>query len=188
MSKSRNVYQLKVVLRDIRPPIWRRLLVADTTLDRLAEFVITAMGWHGGHLHGFHIHGEQYGAPDPEWGLDWMLDESRAKMGNVIFPWDKKFIFQYDFGDGWEHDILIEKVLPYDKAEQYPVCLKGKRACPPEDIGGVWGYEEFLEAIRDRNHPRYEELIEWIGGSFDPEEFDLDAVNLDLQEVVRNSR
>ncbi len=188
MSNSRDVYQLKVVLRDIRPPIWRRLLVADTTLDRLAEFIITAMGWYGGHLHGFYIRGEQYGTPDPEWGLDWMLDESRARMSKVIFPGDKKFIFEYDFGDGWEHDVMIEKMLPYDKDVHYPVCLKGRRACPPEDVGGVWGYEEFLEAIGDRNHSRHEELIEWIGGGFDPEEFDLASVNLDLQEVVRNSR
>ena len=185
-NKTKNIYQLKIVLCNVRPPIWRRLLVEDTTLDKLADYIQIAMGWLGGHLHGFYIHGERYGIADPDWGADWMIDESGVRLSNVIYPGDKKFIFDYDFGDGWELDVLIEKILPAEKGRQYPVCIKGKRACPPEDVGGPWSYGEFLEAIGDRSNPRHEELLEWTGGSFDPEAFDLDEINNDLGDAENN--
>jgi len=185
-SNPKKVYQLKIILRDVNPPVWRRLLVLDTTLDDLSDYIMTAMGWFGGHLHGFRIHGETYGIIDPEWGTDWMIDESSVRMSEVIFVGDKKFVYDYDFGDGWEHDVLIEKVLPVEPGAVCPVCLKGKRACPPEDVGGPWGYENFLKAISNSDHPEHDKYLEWIGGGFDPEAFDLDEVNDGLQDIEKN--
>jgi len=94
-----------------------------------------------------------------------------------------KFLYEYDFGDGWEHELLVEKILPAEPGVGYPRCLKGKRACPPEDVGGVWGYADFLEIMRDPNHPEHEDMLEWVGGEFDPEVFDLEEVNAELEEM-----
>ena len=95
-----------------------------------------------------------------------------------------KLIYEYDFGDSWEHELLVEKILPLDEAKRYPVCLTGKRACPPEDCGGIWGYVSFLEVIHDPEHPEHEEMLEWVGGACDPEAFDLDEVNVELQRLT----
>jgi len=102
---------------------------------------------------------------------------------NQIADAGAKFVYEYDFGDSWEHILLVEKVLPMEPDQQYPVCIKGKRACPPEDVGGVWGYYGFLEAIQDPDHPEHEDYLEWIGEDFDPEAFDLDAVNAALRAL-----
>ena len=94
-----------------------------------------------------------------------------------------KFLYEYDFGDGWEHELLLEKMLPKDMETRYPICLAGKRACPPEDCGGIWGYSDFLAAIRDPTHPEHDEMLEWVGGEFDPDAFDADEVNMELQSL-----
>jgi hypothetical protein len=94
-----------------------------------------------------------------------------------------KCLYEYDFGDSWEHEVLVEKILPREQGKRYPVCLTGKRACPPEDCGGIWGYAEFLEAINDPQHPEHEEMREWVGGEFDAEAFDPDEVNRELQRL-----
>ena len=95
-----------------------------------------------------------------------------------------KFLYEYDFGDSWEHELLIEKVLPWEAGKHYPGCLTGKRACPPEDCGGIWGDASFLEARQDPQHPEHEEMVDWVGGAFDPEAFDLDEVNRELQNLT----
>jgi hypothetical protein len=95
-----------------------------------------------------------------------------------------RLVYEYDFGDGWEHDLLVEKVLEPEPGATYPVCLKGRRACPPEDVGGIWGYAEFLQILGDPDHPEYEERLEWIGGEFDPEEFDVEDVNAALASLA----
>ena len=100
---------------------------------------------------------------------------------------DSRFTYDYDFGDGWEHVLEVEKVLLPQKGVRYPVCLDGARACPPEDVGGMGGYEEFLKAIRDPNHPEHEEYLDWIGGNFDPEQFDLDEVNDILRSLKQRT-
>ena len=92
-----------------------------------------------------------------------------------------KFVYEYDFGDSWEHELLVEKILPPEKGAHYPRCIKAKRACPPEDVGGVWGYDDFLEAIQDPDHPDHEDMLEWVGGEFDPEAVDLDEINETLR-------
>ncbi len=106
-----------------------------------------------------------------------MEDDGKARLSRIIGGENFKFSYTYDFGDNWEHEILVEKILPPEEDRDYPVCLAGKRACPPEDIGGVWGYMEFVEAMRDPKHPRHEEFSEWCEDPFDPEAFDVDEVN-----------
>lgn len=181
----RLVYQLKVTLRGIRPPIWRRIQVTgDTTLHQLHWILQTTMGWYGGHLHEFDIFGTSYG--DPADSMDGeVLDEKKVKLNRLISEEKEKFHYLYDFGDSWEHEILVEKILPQEKETQYPICLKGKRACPPEDCGGPWGYEELLEAIKDPSHEDHEDMLEWIGEDFDPDRFDLEEINRRLKPPVR---
>ncbi len=175
-----NVYQLKVTLKYLRPPIWRRLQVSNNvTLQKLRNILQDAMGWYGGHLHQFTIQGANYGEPDPQYegmGME-MKNEKRFRLDQVVSAPKSKFIYEYDFGDSWMHEILVEKILPPEKGIRSPVCLAGARACPPEDCGGVGGYANLLEAINDPGHPEHEDLLEWVGGGFDPEAFDLVHIN-----------
>ena len=177
MTNSKNIYQLKISLRDIRPPIWRRVQVqSSTTLSDLHLIIQAAMGWYNCHLHSFSIQGIEYGKPEPDYGLD-LRDENKAKLNQVIKQEKSKFSYTYDFGDSWEHSILVEKILPKEPKVSYPFCLKAKRACPPEDCGGAWGYMEFLEALQDPQHPEHENFQEWIEGNFDSEFYDLQEIN-----------
>ena len=188
---SSTVYQLKITLRDIRPPIWRRVQVQGSeTLEHLHYVAQIAMGWTNSHLHSFSVEGIEYGVPMPDLGFDelGLKDESKVKLGKLIAGEKFKFFYQYDFGDSWEHEILVEKVLKVDVEVDYPICLKAKRACPPEDCGGIWGYESFLEAIRDTQHPEHTEMLEWVGGTFDPEETDLDEINKELKRIAEWQR
>jgi hypothetical protein len=183
-----NIYQLKITLRGSKPPIWRRLRVAgDITLHRLHRVFQVAMGWEDYHLHMFTIHGKQYSAPlpgDPGHLLELRAKSSqRVKLNTLLTEEGEKFLYEYDFGDGWEHEVLLEKILPADAEPILPVCIKGKRACPPEDVGGIWGYAGFLEAIQNPDHPDHAMYTEWIDGDFDPEALDLDEINQQLQQI-----
>jgi len=178
-----QIYQLKVQLRKVRPPIWRRLLVpGDMTLAELHEVIQTAMGWTNTHSHEFEIDGVSYGDPDPDWESE-AADESKVKLFRVAHEGDR-IRYAYDFGDGWEHDVLVEKVAGPEPGNQYPSCVAGRRACPPEDVGGPWGYEAFLAAMSDPKHDEHEHWTEWIGGRFDADEFDLAAVNDALKDFA----
>ena len=130
------VYQLKVTLKDSSPRIWRRILVSgDASLAKLHRILQVAMGWSNSHLHLFMIHRKQYSAPDEERELDF-ADERKVKLTDLLGPKDR-FIYEYDFGDGWLHEILVEKIVPREEGTRYPVCAAGARACPPEDCGGI---------------------------------------------------
>ncbi len=182
--KAESVYQLKITLKDFRPPIWRRVQVkSNITLGKLHQIIQASMGWTNSHLHGFSIDGVEYGQPVPELDLE-IKNEQRVKLSKVVTGEKKKFLYTYDMGDSWEHEILVEKVLPHDPLVRYPVCLTGKRACPPEDCGGVWGYADFLEAITQPAHHEHESMLEWVGGVFDPDAFILSEVNQLLQQIV----
>lgn len=178
-----TVYQLKVTLKGSKPPIWRRIQVTgDTTLSKLHRILQTAFGWTESHLHQFIVDGEYYS--DPEFDLEDARSEQRVSLAKLGLGEGDKLTYEYDFGDSWEHVIAVEKVLPRDKAQKYPVATAGKRNGPPEDSGGIWGYQEsFIEAIRDPDHPDHEDMIEWIGGEFDPEHFDLEELNEELRRV-----
>ncbi len=177
------VYQMKVTLEDSKPPIWRRFQVtSDTTLYKLHKILQVVMGWSGAHLHQFIIDDKHYGEPHPDYSFR-MINERTVRLNQVVSEEKTKFYYEYDFGDSWYHKILIEKILPLEPDKHYPVCLKGKRARPPEDCGGIGGYYDFLKAIQDSNNPEHEHMLEWVGGSFDPEAFDLDEINRELRKI-----
>lgn len=186
-GSSKRVHQLKVVLRGVRPPIWRRLQVpSGMTLAELHRVVQVAMGWADYHLHQFEIGGVTYGVDDGEgWGPA-PEDEGHTRLDRVAGK-GTRFTYEYDFGDGWEHVVTVEDVLDAEAGARYPVCTAGKRACPPEDCGGVWGYEAFLAAVADPDHEEHEDLLEWAGGQFDPEYLDLVAVNRALASAGRRT-
>ncbi|MFK8186265.1 MAG: plasmid pRiA4b ORF-3 family protein [Phormidesmis sp.] len=189
-KKATDIYQLKITLRDIRPPIWRRVQVSsDVTLSHLHWVIQLAMGWTNSHLHSFTIHGQEYGVPMPEMGYPELEpeDERSVKLHSFI-PGEKfKFSYLYDFGDSWEHQILVEKVLRPESGVDYSRCIKAKRACPPEDCGGSWGYQDFVEIIQDAEHPEHKSMLEWAGGSFDPEETDLNEINACLKKIPKDA-
>jgi hypothetical protein len=183
------IYQIKITLKRSKPPIWRRVLVSsEITLANLHLVIQNAMGWYNSHLHMFVIGREQYSTVSPYKGVDLNdLDaksSKRIKLSKLNLAEGNKFTYEYDFGDSWEHIILLEKILPFGTQQKTPVCIKGKRACPPEDVGGTWGYENFLEAIKDPSHPEHEEYIDWVGGGFNPESFDIDMVNMRLEDIM----
>lgn len=171
-----RLYQFKITLNESAPSIWRRIQVRNCTLDKLHEHIQTAMGWSNSHLHQFKIAGARHG--DPELLNDGFedfdcIDSTVTKIVEVI-PEDGKqisFVYEYDFGDGWEHEVLFEGCLRAEKGGRYPICVEGERACPPENVGGIWGYSEFLDAIADPEHEEHAAFREWIG-LFDPEKFD----------------
>jgi hypothetical protein len=172
-----TLYQFKVTLLGSKPAIWRRIQVKDCTLDKLHEHIQTAMGWTNSHLHQFEINGDRYGDPellDDGFGDFEGVDSTTTNLSQILPKTSKRFSFkyEYDFGDGWEHEVLFEGSPPVDPKAKYPLCLEGERACPPEDCGGVWGYGDFLKAISNPKHEEHESMLEWIGGRFDPVEFD----------------
>ena len=178
-AQPATIHQLKMTLSRIRPPIWRRIQVpSDITLVRLHQVIQVTMGWIDYHLHQFEVGGLVYGdlsLNDDGW-FD-VLNERTARLARVAPSAKSRLRYQYDFGDDWEHVILVEAVLPPAPGVRYPICLKGKRACPPEDCGGPWGYANLLEAIADPAHPEHSDLLGWLGKPFDPEAFDLEAIN-----------
>jgi Plasmid pRiA4b ORF-3-like protein len=179
-KKTRQVtllYQFKITLSDTKPPIWRRIQVEDCTLDKLHEHIQTAMGWTNSHLHQFNFDELRYADPRlmeddfEEMGFE---DSTETKLSDLIPEGCKPFGFEYeyDFGDSWHHKIAFEGCPTPEKGVKYPVCLEGERACPPEDVGGVGGYYEFLEALADPNHEEHNTFVQWIGGSFNAKAFD----------------
>lgn len=172
------LYQLKLTLTEIRPPVWRRFLVPnDVTLRRLHNIIQEVGGWRNYHLHQFVIAGTRYGRPDPYGELSYRSD-AHVRLNALPLAEGTAFKYVYDFGDHWEIEIQVEKVLPLDSEEQRRVlCLDGARAFPREDSGGVPGYELLLEALSDPAHPEHEEYRTWAGEDYNPERFDLKETN-----------
>lgn len=182
---SGTVYQLKITLRHVTPPIWRRLLIEpDTSLSALHEILQVSMGWTDSHLHVFRAGRLQFGQPDPDFPAD-VIDERGASVRTLLPRARSKSVYEYDFGDGWEHEIVVEKILDAEPSASYPACVAGMRACPPEDCGGPGGYADLVEAIRDPDHLEHEELLEWAGEDFDPESFDAARINAGLAKLRR---
>jgi hypothetical protein len=172
-SKGGGVFQLKVTLFDITPPIWRRVLVdGSSTLDHLHEVVQAAFGWWNYHLHEFEVGRNRYGVPDPDedWGEP-PRDERRTRLDAVASE-GSSFTYVYDFGDHWRHHVFVEAVLPSAIDTAVPACIDGRRACPPEDCGGTGGYDELLEILADPGNSEHRRMTEWLGRPFDPEAFD----------------
>ena len=180
----KSVVSLKVTLQDLKPPVWRRILVSGSiTLGGLSEEILAGMGWIGGHLHLFTVDGRDYGERGM---LDDVADEDQLTLNGVLQKGVKRFTYRYDMGDNWGHVIAIEKTQPADPGQSYPRCIGGKRNCPPEDSGGVWGYAELLDILADPAHPEREERLGWIGeDDFDPEAFDIDTANNVLAAIAK---
>jgi hypothetical protein len=175
-------YQIKITLKGIEPPIWRRVLVPSTlTLTDLHYVIQIAMGWENSHLHDFKIKKERYSdSGDDEW--DDAKDETIVRLADVLVP-RMKFTYQYDYGDSWYHELLFEKKLDDDTSIE-TFCTGGERACPPEDSGGVWGYSDMLKTLAHPRRAECKELREWLGPDFHPEKFDIDAVNAQLRKLL----
>ena len=184
------LYQLKITLKGSKPPIWRRVIVrAGTKLDDLHHVIQIAMGWTDDHQHPF-ITGSGsartfYGRPDPEcaYMMSRMLNEERHTVADLAPAAKRKFIYEYDFGDGWQHDVMLEKFLPPDPAFKHPACLAGANACPPEDCGGIYGYHNLQKIMADPKHPEHEKMKGWIGGKFDVTHFSPEEVNTMLKRL-----
>ncbi|CAE7546119.1 unnamed protein product [Symbiodinium sp. CCMP2456] len=146
------------------------------------------MGWTNSHLHQFEVKGERYGDPDLMDDLD-CIDSTATMVSEILPTTGKRFAFKYDydFGDGWEHEVLYEGSPPLEKGKKYPLCLEGERACPPEDIGGVWGYVDYLEALEDPKHELHEDYMEW-NGPFDPDKFDTKKATREMKKGLPNWR
>lgn len=171
-----SIYQIKIVLDGIDPPIWRRFLVAgDTKLGKLHRVLQIVMGWQNSHLHEFKVGRVSFGEPDPDYQGK-MLDAKKVELRGVAQDEKDRLKYIYDFGDGWEHELIVEKIVEPETGKHYPVCLAGERACPPEDCGGIPGYEMLLAALSGPKTADERDLLEWAG-DFDPDRFDLDAIN-----------
>lgn len=167
VTAKTKIFEIKIVLRAVRPPVSRRVQIpGEATLAELHDVVQAAMGWTNSHLHEFDIGGARYGQPDPDWDTD-VADETNAKLFRLVGVGDK-VEYVYDFGDNWRHTLSVEKIVTPKVGVRYPRCVAGRRACPPEDVGGPWGYDGFLEALADSDHPEHDERAEWVGGAFDP--------------------
>jgi hypothetical protein len=177
------VVQIKVKLLGVsKPPVWRRLQVrAEMSLDRLHEAIVAAFGWQGYHMHVFSSGAEEFGVPDPELGF---IDERRVSLGELIGGAGDGLRYTYDFGDDWEHEIIVEELLDADPELHYPVLVAAKGACPPEDCGGPWGYAELKEILAHPTHDRHQEMLAWLGledaSEFDPSRFNTQEIEEEL--------
>lgn len=187
--KNREIYQLKVTLIGISPPIWRHIHVAgDCTLAQLHGVLQVAMGWENCHLYMFRIAGKTYGPPDlDDDGELEMIDAKRTCLPSVLPSVGTTFTYVYDFGDNWQHDLLLEAITMPVAGIIYPRCIAGERNCPPEDVGGIGGYRSYLEVIADPSHEEHQDMLMWRG-PFDPEEFSVEKVNQELAKKVRATR
>jgi hypothetical protein len=179
-----KIYQFKITLNHIKPPVWRRFQVQENTdLESLHYIIQIVMGWEDSHLYQFIIDKQYYTTPFAD-GDDFNDSKPAADtiLKQVIHQLKQKMTYEYDFGDGWEHVLELEEILEKDPKIKYPICITGKRACPPEDCGGPWGYAELVEIIKNPKHPEYEDMMEWLGGEFDPEHFSVEEVNTGLQQ------
>ncbi len=176
------VFEVMITLLDVTPRVWRRLLVpAAMRLDRLHDTIQVAMGWTNSHLHAFRADGAEYGPVLPD--LDYR-DERKATLQRLVAKPGDRLVYSYDFGDDWEHEVVVERVLAAEPGVRYPRCAAGARRCPPEDCGGSWGYAQLREILADPAHDEHADMLEWLeldaGSEFDPAAFDAEAVNAAL--------
>lgn len=192
IREAERLFQFKITLLDLKPKVWRRIQVRDCTLDKLHEHIQTSMGWTNSHLNMFTIGECRFVDPllfedDFEHGD---YEDSTVPFLSTILPQDGKrfkFRYLYDFGDHWEHEVLFEGCVKATKGQKYPLCVEGERACPPEDVGGVYGYEDFLDIMADPDHEQHDEMMEWRG-EFHSEAFSADEATKRMKEGLRDWR
>jgi len=183
---TKKIYQIQVALKGFKPKIWRRILVPSAaSLSDFHKIIQTTMGWTNSHWHQFIKDQTFYTVKmqdDDFWDESNNVDYKKIKIADLLKKEKEKIIYEYDYGDGWEHVVILEKILPIDEKMKYPVCLAGKMNCPPEDCGGAWGYADMLEILKQPDHEEYESYIEWLGIEFDPQYFDKNEKNELLRE------
>jgi hypothetical protein len=185
---TNKIYQIQIALRGFKPKIWRRILIpSDLLLSDFHAIIQTTMGWTNSHMHQF-VKGKTFYsvklADDDMWDDMDSVDYAKKKIriSDLLKKEKDKIMYEYDFGDGWQHDLILEKILAVDNTIKYPICLTGKMNCPPEDCGGIWGYSDILEILKQPDHEEYESFVEWLGDEFDPEYFDKDEITELLQD------
>lgn len=180
------VYRLRINLLYVKPLIWRQVLVPSRiTLGRLHRVIQTVMGWENRHQHQFIIDRVIYSQPDPGEPRGWQGrgDENKAVLCDLVTQANTRFLYDYDFGDSWRHEVIVDKILTRPPDNKYPLCMQGRRHCPPEDCGGPAEYENLVAALADRKHPEHAETLARLGADFDPDFFDKDAVNQALAKL-----
>lgn len=175
--RKRMIYVIEVTLLDVRPRVWRRIqLPGATRLDRVHHILQHTLGWQDCHAHQFRAQDRIYGELDPDFD-EGVTDESGVPLSDVLIKPGDEILYEYDFGDGWEHRIELIETLPVEEANNVPVCLDGDRACPPEDVGGAPGYHHMLKVLANPAHPEYRDYCQFVPDDFEPDWFDLDDVN-----------
>lgn len=177
-----QIFKLHIALEGTEPLVWRRALVPGLfTLEALHSVLQLVMGWQMTHVYDFCIGKERYAEPDE-------FDRKPVRSPNATLAAalsnETSFVYNYDFGDDWHHKISVEEVVVRDECVNYPICIGGENACPPEDCGGIGGYEELKQVIQDAKHPRHKELMQWLGGYFTPESFDANRINRDMLWMI----
>lgn len=186
-AENPRMYMLKIAIEGL--PVWRRVVVReDINLGLLHAVIQVVMGWTNSHLHQFIIEDIFYMNPRMNEDMSFddapIYDEGKTRLMDVVKRARSKFIYEYDFGDSWMHSISVEKIIAPEAATKYfAECIGGEKACPPDDCGGPYGYEELLEIIQDPDHEEYESMMEWLGGSFDPNAFDIKRANTYLHKL-----
>ncbi len=170
-----NILKLRIAIPDIEPEIWREIVVEnDITFKKLHEIIQLSFGWTNSHLYNFDVNGILFSMPDKEFENNDL--DVKNKITEFLIEKGQKAHYTYDFGDYWEHEIKIVDVLKKEKGIRYPKCLDGRRNGPPEDCGGIPGYEDVIDALTNKDKSEYEDLLEWLG-DYDPEKFDIDKIN-----------
>lgn len=186
MAKSENgkILQLKITLEGTKPPVWRRVLIeSSATFDDLHWVIQHSFGWTNSHLHEFTVAGASIGPlpEEPEYPENTPdFDSHKTRLSQFLEKEGQTIQYMYDFGDDWMHKLKVEKILPKEKGKKYSMCIDGAMNCPPDDCGGIYRYEDFKKAVSDKKHPEHKEMLDWVGGYFNPEEFDIEKVNVQL--------
>ena len=185
--RFREVLQFRIFLHGVQPLVWRRIRVpSDFTLARLHRVIQAVMDWQDYHLHEFTIAGRVYSVPDPDYDGDReVVDDRTVRLRDLSLSAGDHLEYLYDFGDNWQHALELEEVLQGDADDIGPLCLEGECSTPPEDVGGISGYEEFLEALSDPDHEEHDHMVSWVGQPFDPGRFSVEAANVRLRKKFR---
>lgn len=181
------IYQFHVSLKDIKPTIWRRFQIdGAATFEQFHKTLQIVMGWEDYHLYAFIVGDKSISIPDPDFPRQTQeLNVKKERLDKHLYLVGQKAEYLYDFGDGWEHDLILEKILPEAEGQTYPICVDGERRCPPEDSGGVPGYDHILEVWKDSHHPEHEDIVSWLMPGFNPEHFTLGHVNSNLRKKAK---
>jgi hypothetical protein len=180
-----QIFQFKIILKNIEPKIWRRFQVKDNiTFADMHRIILVVMGWDGSHLHQFVWNKHDYIGSVEHMPGD-VEDERKISINQIFKEIKTKLVYEYDFGDDWEHDLILEEILEDDRKIKYAYCLDGKNNCPPEDCGGPWGFADMMDKLKSADSEEKEELLEWLGDDYDPSFFDLKKINEELLALTK---